>query len=297
MILRQGSEGELVSILQRLIGMTSVDGIFGRVTLQSVKAFQKRNGLDADGVVGPLTWAKLDYDPEELDLDTDRECFYEWIEKYHLPEGEYVKKETPKKFIMIHHTAGRHNPYRTIDHWAKDSRGRVGTNYVIGGISCDGKDSQYDGKILEAIDDKYFGWHIGAGGDYNMKEQTISIEICSAGGLKEKDGKWYTWFREEVSEDQLCILEKPFRGYKAFHKYSEEQLKSLEALLRHLGSKHGISLRLGMQMLMETGENPYEWNKSIYNGKIRGLVSHTNVRKDKSDVFPQPELTELIKKL
>ena len=35
----------------------------------------------------------------------------------------------------------------------------------------------------------------------------------------------------------------------------------------------------------------------FYNGKVRGLISHTNVRKGKSDVFPQPELIELIKRL
>jgi hypothetical protein len=297
MILRQGSEGELVKILQTLLNLRDIDGIFGKITASSVAGFQKRNGLVQDGVVGPLTWNKLGYKPEEMDVDTDRECYQSWIETYHLPEGEYIKKETSKKYIMIHHTAGRHNPYKCIDHWGRDSRGRVGTNYVIGGISSDGSDKQYDGKILRAIDDKYFGWHIGAGGSYSMKEQTLSIEICSAGGLKEKNGEWYTWFGEKISEDQVCILDKKFRGYKAFHKYSEEQLISLEALLRYLAEKHGISLKLGMQMMLETGDNPYEWNSSVYNGKIRGLLSHTNVRKDKSDVFPQPELTELIKRL
>ena len=37
----------------------SVDGIFGSKTKAAVMAFQKANGLGADGIVGPLTWGKL----------------------------------------------------------------------------------------------------------------------------------------------------------------------------------------------------------------------------------------------
>ena len=37
----------------------SADGTFGLQTAQAVKDFQTKNGLAADGVVGPVTWAKL----------------------------------------------------------------------------------------------------------------------------------------------------------------------------------------------------------------------------------------------
>jgi peptidoglycan hydrolase-like protein with peptidoglycan-binding domain len=36
-----------------------VDGLFGRNTEAAVKRFQREQGLDDDGVVGPLTWAAL----------------------------------------------------------------------------------------------------------------------------------------------------------------------------------------------------------------------------------------------
>ena len=296
MIIKLGSTGQLVEILQEMLSI-EIDGIFGEKTRKAVVYFQKKNNLNSDGIVGPLTWKKLGFDPMEEELDTDREVYENWIETYHLPPGQYVNKETSKEYIMIHHTAGRHNPYRTIDHWAKDNRGRVGTNYVIGGVSIDGKDKEYDGKILRAINDEYYGWHIGKGGSFYLKEHTLSIEICSAGGLKIKNGKWTTWWGEAVDPSQVCELEKPFRGYSAFHAYSDEQLKSLKALLVYLGKRHGINLKDGMQSLMLQNINPFDFNLNIYNGKVTGLISHSNCRKDKSDVFPYPKLLDLIASL
>ena len=63
-MLRTGSRGDAVRKLQELLnakGYTcgSVDGIFGSKTYAAVLAFQKANGLGADGIVGSLTWGKL----------------------------------------------------------------------------------------------------------------------------------------------------------------------------------------------------------------------------------------------
>lgn len=296
MVLKVGSTGELVRILQELLEI-KVDGIYGNATWRSVKRFQQKVGLTQDGVVGPLTWKALGFNPREASVDTDREKYENWIESYHLPENEYVNKETSKYYIVNHHTAGRENPYKTIDHWAEDNRGRVGTNYVIGGISTDGSDIEYDGKILQSINDEYYGWHIGPGGSFHLKEHSLSIEVCSAGGLRSVNGVWKTWFGEEVDDLQVCELKKPFRGYRAFQKYSEEQLKSLKAVWLHLANKHDINIREGMQAWMINGKNPFDWHIEAYSGKTRGMLNHTNLRKDKSDMFPQPELLDLIRSI
>ena len=63
-MLRTGSRGDAVRKLQEMLnakGYTcgNVDGIFGSKTKAAVLAFQKANGLGADGIVGPLTWGKL----------------------------------------------------------------------------------------------------------------------------------------------------------------------------------------------------------------------------------------------
>lgn len=47
-----------VVLLQQKLGIKA-DGYFGPMTKKAVIDFQRANGLDPDGIVGPLTWAKL----------------------------------------------------------------------------------------------------------------------------------------------------------------------------------------------------------------------------------------------
>lgn len=63
--LAQGSRGPDVRLVQSLLNRIgynagAVDGNFGRQTALAVTAFQRDNGLAADGVVGPATWSVLD---------------------------------------------------------------------------------------------------------------------------------------------------------------------------------------------------------------------------------------------
>lgn len=70
-ILRKGSKGEYVQLLQTKLlmlgydlGSYGVDGDFGSKTQAAVKAFQKDRGLNADGVVGAKTWEVLEGAPK-----------------------------------------------------------------------------------------------------------------------------------------------------------------------------------------------------------------------------------------
>lgn len=68
-VLRQGSRGQDVITLQYLLNVAAEyypgivapaqDGIFGSGTQQAVIAFQRIMQLNADGIVGPLTWQAL----------------------------------------------------------------------------------------------------------------------------------------------------------------------------------------------------------------------------------------------
>jgi len=72
--LQEGNTGACVHLVQQLLnewgmaygyggfagsGPLTVDGDFGPLTQQAVEAFQQREGISVDGVVGPQTWGRL----------------------------------------------------------------------------------------------------------------------------------------------------------------------------------------------------------------------------------------------
>ena len=70
--LRKGDKGDAVRKLQQLLlargfelPKYGADGDYGKETEEAVKAFQKANGLKADGICGQKTWAALQAEPAE----------------------------------------------------------------------------------------------------------------------------------------------------------------------------------------------------------------------------------------
>ena len=61
--IRKGARGDLVKKLQTILNKEGaslvVDGIWGSLTDNAVRNFQKKHGLVVDGIVGPKTWAEL----------------------------------------------------------------------------------------------------------------------------------------------------------------------------------------------------------------------------------------------
>jgi putative chitinase len=58
MLLKKGSNGEDVKTLQKFLGLNA-DGNFGPGTEEAVKAWQTKNNLTPDGIVGDGTWGKM----------------------------------------------------------------------------------------------------------------------------------------------------------------------------------------------------------------------------------------------
>lgn len=52
-----------------LVGASGADGFYGKDTATAVREYQLDNGLDADGIVGPLTWAVLRENGQETPPD------------------------------------------------------------------------------------------------------------------------------------------------------------------------------------------------------------------------------------
>lgn len=86
------------------------DGLFGRGTEAAVKEFQRDNGLVADGIVGPKTWAAVD------DV---------------LEASGTASWEPPDPDLEKHVLEGFHGDLR----WVHDREGHAGRTYWPGGAS------------------------------------------------------------------------------------------------------------------------------------------------------------------
>jgi hypothetical protein len=54
--LKRGSHGARVKVLQRDLGLSPADGVFGTGTYKAVRRFQRKHRLTVDGIVGTVTW-------------------------------------------------------------------------------------------------------------------------------------------------------------------------------------------------------------------------------------------------
>ena len=293
MVLKVGSRGKEVELLQEFLEI-KVDGIFGVVTKSIVQKWQSNNGLVADGIVGPKTWDAMGLattDASEQIYTTDNGLI---VEKHFLPVGEYKIGPTNKEYVFLHHTAGWHNPFKTIDDWSRDSRGAIATEFVLGGPSIKGNDDKYDGKIVQAFPEGGYGWHLGKNGSQHMHTHSVAIEVNNFGYVV--NGKAYQG--TTVVDSQIVELAQPFRGHKFWHRYSDAQIEALHKWILWIAERDNIDVRKGLPALIkEKGAEAFEWNADAYYGKIKGLWTHTNTRKDKVDMFPQQELMDMLTSL
>lgn len=92
-ILRIGSRGPNVKLIQSLLNrigypVGTVDGVFGTQTQRAVMAFQRDNGLVADGVVGSRTWIYF-------------ERFLEGYDTYIIQAGDTLYKIARKYYTSV----------------------------------------------------------------------------------------------------------------------------------------------------------------------------------------------------
>ena len=141
-----GSRGEVVKQIQRALHLIE-DGIYGQNTKAAVEAFQRANGLTADGVVGPATLAKL------------ISC-------------RWKKSKRTIKEIIVHCTATPEGRNYTVEQCRADHKKQgwsdIGYHYLI----------YRDGSIHNGRDVDLIGAHCAAGG-----HNTYSIGVAYVGGM------------------------------------------------------------------------------------------------------------------
>jgi hypothetical protein len=220
------------------------------------------------------------------------------ITQYPFPENQYIRTETEKVQIYLHHTAGNPDPIGTFEWWASTPE-RIATCIAIGGKP--GRSGNWkDGEIVQGFSSKYWAYHLGLkeeifdfyGLPYkSLDKLSIAVEVCNWGQLKRDDNGvlvFWNYVNRAVPPEEVCELEVPYKGYKYYHAYSDEQIDSLFQLLKFWEQKYGRDLSYN--------EDIWSVTKRALRGEP-GLYTHTSIRKDKNDMSPQPKLIAMLKSL
>lgn len=128
------------------------DGIFGAITEEAVKAFQKTHGLVPDGIVGEKTWAIIV--PNESSLHVSRRTINRII--VHCTATPEGRVETVESVRRMHKAKG----------WAD-----IGYHYLIGlnGERWNGRNVNLVGAHCEGYNANSIGVCYVGGCDKNMK--------------------------------------------------------------------------------------------------------------------------------
>lgn len=206
--------------------------------------------------------------------------------------SQYYPEVQPKNQIVLHHTVSDPtSPIGDVGSWNSDTQ-RIATAYIVG----------YDGTLYKMFKSTHWGHHLGIKivelkklgfKDYlyrndMLNKQSIAIEIDNWGGLTKQGDKYLNAYGKAIS-DKLEVVECDWRGYKRFQKYSDKQIDTLGELL---------------PLLMDANNIP---NKGLISGNfdlnmdalnsVPGIYSHSNYRKDKSDLYPDERIIKMLQSL
>lgn len=143
----KGSRGDLVRRIQHELHLIE-DGVFGSITEEAVKAFQKNNGLKEDGIVGDKTWEAIF---KNSLIASKRDIKYIVVHCTATPEG---RVETVESIRRMHKAQG----------WAD-----IGYHYLV---YLDG--SVHNGRNVDLVGAHCYGYN------------TNSIGVCYVGGVDKK---------------------------------------------------------------------------------------------------------------
>lgn len=227
------------------------------------------------------------------------------IKSVPLKRGQFLTTREKKEWVFLHCTAGWDDPIAVVRDWNNDTRGTIGTQFVIGGKHGQTLRDQFDGDIVECMRYQDYGWHLGIGNTL-MHRASIGIEICNLTYLNKVGNDFFMWANKRVNPNEIVDLKRDFRGKRYFQKFTNDQLHSLNFLLAKIAKEQGIDITKGLKERLKKMDpfKAFDYDPDIKAGKFKGLFCHTNVSGpnrfngyEKWDLPPTPEIIDLINSL
>lgn len=170
---KEGDRGAVVKQIQKITGCYP-DGIWGKVTTECVKAWQKEHHLTADGIVGSKTLAAMGISVVANAVTTSKK------EAFQRNDGTILKKSKRRiDYIVVHCTASPEGQEQTVEQIRAEHKKQgwsdIGYHYVV----------TLDGVVHVGRDVDIAGSHVAG---YNAN----SIGVVYVGGLEKNPKKSYS---------------------------------------------------------------------------------------------------------
>ena len=193
--------------------------------------------------------------------------------------GYYYNEKNKKEKIVLHFTVGHLRG--DILSLTSPKRGHVSTAFVVA----------RDGGVYQLHSSAMWSYHLGRGaigGNKVGSKKAIGIEISNYGPLTLRGRNLETAYSNPPGRDVYCTLDdtdqyikldKPFRGYRYYTAYTDEQYNAIIVLLRYLTKAYNIP----RAFLPENKRYVTSHETAV---AFKGVHSHVNYRKDKFDIGP-----------
>ena len=177
MTYREGSRGTVVALIQKKIGCYP-DGIFGPLTTEALKAYQREHSLTPDGIAGPRTLAAMGIEAVTPQTGASSAALSQVTACYGGKTLTLRKSKRRIDEIIVHCTATPEGQPRTVE--------QIRQQHKAQGWS----DIGYH--ILVTLDGQaHLGRDMDISGAHAEGHNSHSIGVCYVGGVENRPGVAY----------------------------------------------------------------------------------------------------------
>lgn len=178
LVYKEGSKGAVVKQIQKVVRCYP-DGVWGKVTTECVKAWQREHGLTADGIVGPRTLAAMGISAITPSSSTSSLALSQVTACYAGKTITLKKSKRSIDEIIVHCTATPEGQPRTVEQIRQDhirNRGFADIGYHLV-VYRDG--SVHEGRNVDIV------------GAHATNHNAHSIGVVYVGGVENDPKKAY----------------------------------------------------------------------------------------------------------
>jgi hypothetical protein len=265
---------------------------FDNELLSAIRVWQRKNGLTADGLCGPMTYRRV-WTEREASIDEYKprsvKCCRD--ENYVVHNGNFIPIKWDRVVLWSDNDGFKANPGTYTSYAGKEDRDPI--MFVNHWDVCLSSEScakilnrrgisvhfliDNDGTIYQMLDTQHKAWHAGISGGIGGNQRGIGVEISNA--YYPKYQEWYV--KNGFGERPLMETGKVHgTTLEPFTWFYPVQIEALKALWQAMHEGVGIPMEYpeNSDGSLNTGVH-----KDCVRGKFNGFCNHYNFTKGKID--------------